>query len=404
MDEPLPNTGSQTESNGKTGDASIPGWIRNLGALVTIAAAVAGIVFTSWNLYDKAKADERTAAITLEGEKIKLQISREQLEQHREDREADFRTHRLDLDQGASLEASKAAKAANDQLAALISHMFANPDVSAEGDLAVLFNDLSREAPHRESIENAVLARLEAPRSREEIDLGVRLLERIGPEALEILGQANRSARRRYDDSLFTRFNEAFSNGIVSTPQQERPSPGPPTLANPPFAVQLGQIIASQAVRGTSLDVGYSYALLMQKKLLYTKDRIETPKHDAAELVERQELAAAVIERSSRGILKLLREAAHTRRRTPADLSATYLAIDHWPTGPYPPMNLADAYLEFDGVKAAASELVEGGNLSFLARGTYTASCMRIDPCGFLTVTNSAHYLLRGGMPYTFDQ
>ena len=80
--------------------------------------------------------------------------------------------------------------------------MFSTPQQAAEGDLAALFQYVGVDQANVQTVENAVLAKLENPHSREEIDLGFRVLEQIGPSALDASIQANRSARAEYDNCL----------------------------------------------------------------------------------------------------------------------------------------------------------------------------------------------------------
>jgi hypothetical protein len=195
-------------------DAEVARWIKNLGALVTIFAALAGIWLTVYQFRLKAQADKDAAFNNrlAEDDKLKLgtlQINdqvasrKDQSVQRSADNAVELHKHELDIRHEERTASDVDAKSEELTLSNIIQEIFA-AKASAEGSLALLFGHISRDRQTTSTIENAVLARLENPKSLGEIDLGFRLLEKIGVPAIDSIVQANLSARHRYDAYFVT--------------------------------------------------------------------------------------------------------------------------------------------------------------------------------------------------------
>ena len=168
-------------------DTGVAKWLKNAAAFVAVISTIAGICFTAYQT-------TQTARLNSEAEQNKLQLGREQLAdqkearlhdsiQHQEDVKLELRKHQLDIDQAKAAIKDADDKNRSDRLSALISNMFSTPQQAAEGDLAALFQYVGVDQANVQTVENAVLAKLENPHSREEIP-GFRVLEQIGPSAL----------------------------------------------------------------------------------------------------------------------------------------------------------------------------------------------------------------------------
>ena len=163
-------------------------WIRDVGAIVTILGVLAGFGFTAYQLRMKAKSDEESARLNQEAEVDKLALGREQIK-------AQNTQHMIDIQQQRYQLAAAEKKDEHEALSTLINSMFAH--ANSEGDIVGLFEYVHRDDESHEVITNALLARLENPRSKEEIDLGFRVLTAIGPSAIDGMVQVNSAARRK---------------------------------------------------------------------------------------------------------------------------------------------------------------------------------------------------------------
>jgi hypothetical protein len=331
-------------TNGVDGDEGISKWIKNLGALVGVFAAVAGIWVSVQGLRDKAIAEENTAKATLEDERVKLEIAREQSAQHKADIDLEIQKHVADLKHQESQTAADQTRMRHDTLAALITHMFSSQG-SSEGDIAVLFDHVNHGEDSIDIIENAVLARLEAPRSKEEIELGLRLLERVGSGALDVVIEANRSARARYDDCLVARYTQAYN---------ERMS----RAAEPGVRLDHRAIkddIENEISRFSFLDKDYDFATINSKTGILISGSYPVRKLNTTDVVATQELAAAVIERSNAILLMMLKNQNKTPLHRVA-LSNTYLAGTDWAFTKDNDVDLSDAYIDWDSSNYAEME------------------------------------------------
>ena len=184
-------------------------WIRDLGGIVAILVAIGGVYGTLRSINDKAEADKATASFNLQAEKTKLDIAVAQIkaqdtantllrDQHISDNDLQKANHLADQTHQDSLAANQQLISDRANLSLLISKML-SADKSSVGEMASLFNYVNRDGQSNTIIENAVLVRLEEPHSLEEIDLGFRVLEKIGSSAIDITAEANRDARRKYD-------------------------------------------------------------------------------------------------------------------------------------------------------------------------------------------------------------
>jgi hypothetical protein len=338
-----PRNSASADSSG-TGDTNVSQWIKNLAALVTIAVALGGIYVSVRQLRAKAEADALTAETArqsakqvadtnLADENVKLQIATLQLKQHSDDIAADSLKHKLDLDTAAALDKEKQEQTSNADLATIITRMLSGtPQQSSEGDMALLFDHLSRDPSTREGIQNAVLARLEAPRSRAEIDIGIRLLEKSGLNSLDVLVQTNRSAKSRYDYDLLTRFEEALT--------LEGQKSGPPATRATLAAIAMNDVLPTVAS-----DRCYATAVLQDAPTDVTTS-VTTPieQHNTT-LSHDQELALAVMETSARSILKVL---ATPPIGSPVDVDGTYLSFKGMSTRDLPRVSLRGAYVGRD--------------------------------------------------------
>jgi hypothetical protein len=104
------------------------------------------------------------------------------------------------------------ASAADRELSTLISNVFTK-ERGAEGDLAQLSYYISTDAKHRQSILDAMAARLEDPHSPGEVHIAFRLLDSLtsGQDQLDLLLRSNRIARQRLDQLLKALFWVEFT-------------------------------------------------------------------------------------------------------------------------------------------------------------------------------------------------
>ena len=311
--EPIPAEGVDVDSK-IDGGHSISRRIGDVTALVGLIAVLVGSWVSVQGLRDKARADQRTADLTLQDEKIKLQTAHEQSIQHEQDLDLQRQLHEADLRHQKETAASQDAKDKTQRLSDVITRVFTDKESSA-GDLSVLFEFLNRDPESKQIIENAVLARLENPRSKDEIDIGFRLMERIGAGAFSFVADANRSARRRYDDLLFQK--------VAHIAARERES----EKAHPDQAMDFPiEVYFYRATAGDSLDPEYDFATLNARTQI---GALEVPNPDPLEerkIALDQDLAAAVILRSNLTFRNCLTHQCNLP--SGLDLTETYIASD----------------------------------------------------------------------------
>ena len=227
-------------------------WIRNLAALIAIVVAIVG----AWKSLEEIRL---TAVANRDAEQTKRVIAEKQIADQvsaRGDQYAFERDKQKSDIQNQKNTATEQQRAKDREvLSSIINHMFLVQSGS-EADLAALFNFVDRDAAANQTIENAVLARLENPRSDEEIDLGFRLLERIGVRAIDATVQANRTARKRYDSYLTSTFCDQFHAKWKQGDHIQRRETD--VLTDPSIIEPIEKSIAAQF----SLKQRYVFALL----------------------------------------------------------------------------------------------------------------------------------------------
>jgi hypothetical protein len=314
-DPPSPIGGTGSDEVKVDNKRQVSGWIRDLTALVGLSA----VLITSWvsvrGLVDKARADQRTADIMLEDEKVKLEIAKEQTAEHEQDLDLQKQLHNVDLERQKELAQSQDAKEKDQRLADVITRVFTDKESSA-GDMSILFDFLNKDPRSQPIIENAVLARLENPRSKEEVDIGFRLLEGIGPASFSFVADANRSARLRYDDLFFERYASALAEIRDKTEKA---------------GGKIGGIFMDpqgMVVEGDSLDPEYDFAMFDKRAREHGVPQISQPLPSGGqELALRQNLAAAVILRSNLTIRNCF-STPGCHMPSDLDLTETYLERD----------------------------------------------------------------------------
>jgi hypothetical protein len=197
-EERAPTSGIKIENE-------VPKIIRNISAVVGIVSVVAGLIFTVYELRMKSDADKETAEINREAERDKLTLGQAQIDaqnkQHMQDYQLEIEKRKLDIQQQENQMGASERRDERERLSSLITKLFDAPGTS-EGSLASLFDYVKADPGSREIVQNAVLARLGRPRSLEEVYLGFRLLEEIGPSAIPAVIRANVAATRQLVLSL----------------------------------------------------------------------------------------------------------------------------------------------------------------------------------------------------------
>ncbi len=159
-DDSPESANAESSNTSPSVDPDISQWIKNIGAVVTILAAVAGICFSAYQLKLKAEDDRETASLNREAEKNKLDLGlaqlkdqkvarKEQDDEHKRDIDLELRKHALDLD-----------RQDRESLISTINGLFSDPK-GGEGNLAALslfVNQYQHQGDH-EIILNAILAK-----------------------------------------------------------------------------------------------------------------------------------------------------------------------------------------------------------------------------------------------------
>jgi hypothetical protein len=290
--------------------------IKRFTALAALLGVVAGIWVSLKGLHDKNLADQKTAEIMLEDEKVKLKIAGEQTSQHQQDLDLQKQLHDADLQSKKESAEAQDARERTQRLADVITRVFTEKDSSA-GQLSLLFEFLNGDRGSQQIIENAVLARLESPRSKEEIDIGFKLFERIGPSSFTFIASANRNARRRHDELLFERYARLLA--AERSRKEKDPHPG--------AGAGGGRDAIDEAVAGDTLDREYLFATLNRMSGHAIPQRStdsSSADKEEQDLLLRQQLAVAVIVRSNLAFKNCLRDPGCALPNG-LDLSETYL-------------------------------------------------------------------------------
>ena len=349
-DLPLDSSEDQTSPPSKEGskidvaDPDVSVLIKNVAAVVTILSAIAGVCFGIYQLRLaanqlklKADADQQTALDNRDAEKHKLDLGLAQIandeknhkqqfaeeeanraalaKQHSADNDLVREKYQSEIQRAKEAEADADAKSHSERLAALITHLFNNQE-SGEGDLASLFEFTDRDPTSKQVVENAVLARLENPKSLEEIDLGFRVLEGIGLPAIDAVVQANRSARRRFDECVVSHFYQ-----VVIAPEKVKGGSRKSILGR---TWSDGEV---EVAKSSSLDHAYIFATI-NKRFDTSRSSPDDVSEESCSVVFSRE----VIRRSNitffQDAVTLLDKAEATRIRPFLDLSDTYLRND----------------------------------------------------------------------------
>ncbi len=320
-DRPKEPTISTSSSEGQSNVGGISKWITNVGAVITIFGALATAIVSVVELKEKAEVDRATAKLNADAENDKLQVAELQIKtqnaQHEREINLEIQKHTLDINHEEKMSASAETRADAEKLSSLVTHLF-NDQNGAEGDFAVLFNYVSENEQNEQIVKNAVLARMESPRSLEEIDLGFRLLERIGFNAIDVTAQANRSARRRYDDYLYRIYSmrKAQPNNRI-------------TLDTPLF--RRIDIWEEGVASDTTLDHSYVFAVInkrlrdIDEKQMQERSAVPEPGDEPKGTggPSRLDLVISVIERSNLTMISELKGLKPGSSNV--DLSETYL-------------------------------------------------------------------------------
>jgi hypothetical protein len=215
---------SAASGDNSAGDGKgLPTWVKVAGALTgvlgilaTFVIGVAQIVAQqrdyTLKLAEATTQQAKAAAAQADAERKTAEANRDEVASKLRIAGIDLREHEDDLAlQDAKLRL-QTASAADQQLSTLISDVFTK-EKGAEGDLAQLSYFISTNPKHRQSILDAIAARLEDPHSAGEVHIAFRLLDSLtsGPEQLDLLLRSNRIARQRLDQLLKALFWVEFS-------------------------------------------------------------------------------------------------------------------------------------------------------------------------------------------------
>jgi hypothetical protein len=277
-------------------------WIRDVGAIVTILGVLVGFGFTAYQLRMKAKSDEESARLNQEAEVDKLALGREQIK-------AQNTQHMIDIQQQRYQLAAAEKKDEHEALSTLINSMFAH--ANSEGDIVGLFESVHRDDESHEVITNALLARLENPRSKEEIDLGFRVLTAIGPSAIDGMVQVNSAARRSFNGWITREFLSRYA-----AKAKEQFYPG-----GYQFLPTLRDDVITELAAATSLDSRYIAAFISSDLPDLASAELE-----ALKLKDQRmpiEMVEAVINRSNEALDTVLHSVPN--RHETINLSYAYL-------------------------------------------------------------------------------
>jgi len=258
------------------------------------------------SLRQKAATDQKTA-------ETQLEAALEQTKQHKLDLEQQKLIHDADLKNKQDEALAQDARERNQRLAEVVSHLFAAKD-SSEGDLAILSQFLNADEESRRIVANAVLARLENPRTKEEIDLGFRLYEHIGPSAWSYVVEVNKSARRRYDECLLERYSHLLKKDA-------------PVKTEPGAAAQMDAGITGvehYVASADALDFEYDFATINRMIAKGDSSEIKHTSQESATLAAQRILAAFEISRSNQVLRGYIARHNHELPEH-MDLSGTYL-------------------------------------------------------------------------------
>jgi hypothetical protein len=287
-------------------NSALARWLREMTALAGLIAVVVGSWVSVESLRQKAATDQETA-------RTQLQTAQEQTKQHRMDLEQEKQLHDADLNNKKDEALAQETRERNSRLAEVVSHVFA-ANGSSEGDLAILSQFLNADEESRRIVANAVLARLENPRTKEEIDLGFRLYEHIGPAAWSYVAEVNRSARRRYDECLLERYSHLLKK---DAPGKTEPGSATGVDIN---VTDVEHHVASE----DSLDFEYDFATINRMLSKGESSEIKHTAQESAALAAQRILAAAEISRSNQ-VLRGYIGARSGGLPRHMDLSGTYL-------------------------------------------------------------------------------
>jgi hypothetical protein len=353
-------------------DVEVSKWIKNFAALVTTIAVLVGLWTTFYQIQLKVKADQAAAEAKSKAdqkaeqdrlntekeishnnqlaEEAKRDALTKQIQDQVDARKDQAAQHHVDIEQATKVLADSDAKTEAERLSAVINHLFNAKETSAEGDLAALFEYVSRDETSKEIVKNVVLARLENPRSPEEIDMGFRVLETIGPSALDATAQANRDARRRYDECLVSRY---YTDVARLRKIEVKPGDSDVIYTGNGYALNVDKLAKEDVVANTPLDASYVFPTISEFAHRGTNPYFDVgPAETSAKCT--QPLAAEIITRSNLALMVQFRLAVIHRndpRSSVVDLSKTYLTPEIFGAGEGVTMfgrNIDQAYIGMD--------------------------------------------------------
>ena len=295
-----PAEGESAEGKENKVDADVWPSVKNIAGIATIAVTLVGAWTGIYQLRLKAQADKDTSYNNAQAEANKLDLGKLQLKQqldlHTLDGDLEVEKRKAELAQAKDQAETIERKEERNRLSAQIAKMF-DGDGTKEAEIASLFEYLKLDPTSSEIVENAVLAKLENPKSTEEIDLGFGLMEKIGPAAWDSVIRANCAARDKYDayiaDEFIHLFDErAQSGGAAKIDQYDLRT-----------ADDVAGHLAMQAALGTF------YALAMAQLSIarfdFSQKLDEMRKVDPPDPL-RLQLSIAAINRSNTAIANLL--------------------------------------------------------------------------------------------------
>ena len=168
---PAPVKSAGEGSAGGSDSSPLSRWLREMTALAGLIAVVAGSWVSVEGLREKANTDKLTAD-------VQLKSAQEQTRQHEMDLAQQKTIHDADLKNKTDEALNLDARNREQRLAEVIGHLLSQ-NGSSEGDLAILSQFLKDNRESREIVENAVMARLENPRTRKRLTWGSGFTSRL---------------------------------------------------------------------------------------------------------------------------------------------------------------------------------------------------------------------------------
>lgn len=333
-------------------EGGVSSWIKNLAVLASVIATIGGVIIGLIQLKYVAdtnlKSEQTKLDIALAQLQDQQKARKDQAKQHSKDNQFTNDQHRFDAeqhkdDQKFTVEQRNAEIARQDQVAlsSLISHMFTDTHTGSEGDIASLTIYVNRGTASDATIGNALLVRLNHPRSPQEIEMAFTVIEQMGTRGLPYAIKANRLARQRYDEALMADYYTRIKKENEIEKQFAQGYNDGVTLQQPG--------IQSATSKDTLLDRNYVIAMININRPLFATTGYQLPDPEDYGGQSPIRLFGAAIEASNRAIQAGIE---HWGPLEPLvlDLSKTYLfssrnASSHWQSPLLRP-NLRDAYID----------------------------------------------------------